>query len=761
MLQQLSAVGAVVHDLFGGQLVHGGAVQAVGQLCTAGSQCIVQLAALHIAQDLLPQIIQRGYAQRVHTHQQEQGVAVDLHGSGFAVGKAAQSIGSTVLRKGRSNIAFGQQLGLDAGAVVGSFAVQHSVDVRQGILCGLMQGTHLIRDRLAACSVDAVDSGLGQLEHLGLLVVVRKGIGAGVVQRDADVADLVHAVVQMAGQLVVLHRGLAVRAVDHIQQGGVLHLQTFICLDGLQTNAVGGVGVAVLVHHLLGITVGSGKLLCSQLTAQRLEAGIHSGQRFQRFLRFLGHIVAHNCGLAAVRVGGDGLLQEGFYVGGVLIGAGKLGYSIAELLSQEEYDIVVIDKEEGQLENIKENLDVLTMAANGSSPITMDNPDVQGADILIAVTGSDEVNMVCCILAKKHGITHTVARIRDMQFMSEAKDYLKANFDIDLMLNPEYITSMEINRILMVPAALNVEDFAEGRVRLFETKVRRNSPLAGTPLKNLDIPKSILAAMIFRDHRMIIPHGDDCLLSHDNAYFVGEAGAIANFSKNLVRSDARKISRAVIIGAGRAGRFTARILDKQGVQVKIFDMNRERCRLIAGTLSSHSMAIHGDGTNIDLLQSEGISDADIMICMTDDDKLNLLLALMGRHLGAAKTIVTVNRYDYIDLMEKVGVDIVLSSRFLAASEVLAFVRRGGIVSVSLLEGAKAEAIEVVVQPGAKVAGKKLMDAALPRECLVCGYVRNEEAFVPNGNSVLNPGDRAIIIVQMKHSKNVLKYFQKD
>ncbi len=445
----------------------------------------------------------------------------------------------------------------------------------------------------------------------------------------------------------------------------------------------------------------------------------------------------------------------------VIIGAGKLGYSIAELLSQEEYDIVVIDKEEGQLENIKENLDVLTIVANGSSPITMDDPDVQGSDVLIAVTGSDEVNMVCCILAKKHGITHTVARIRDMQFMSEAKDYLKANFDIDLMLNPEYITAMEINRILMVPAALNVEDFADGRVRLFETKIRRKSPLAGTPLKELDIPKSILAAMIFRDHRMIIPHGDDSLLPHDNAYFVGEAGAIESFSQNLVRSDARKVSRAVIIGAGRAGRFTARELDNQGVQVKIFDTRRERCRLIAEKLSSHSMAINGDGTNIDLLQSEGIDDADVMICLTDDDKLNLLLALMAKHMGVAKTIVKVNRYEYIDLMEKVGVDIVLSSRFLAASEVLAFVRRGGIVSVSLLEGAKAEAIEVVVQEGARVAGKRLMDASLPRECLVCGYVRGDEAFVPNGNSVLEPGDRAIIIVQIKHSKNVLKYFQED
>ena len=445
----------------------------------------------------------------------------------------------------------------------------------------------------------------------------------------------------------------------------------------------------------------------------------------------------------------------------VIVGAGKLGYSIAELLSQEEYDIVVIDKEEKQLGNIKENLDVLTIAANGSSPITMDNPDVQGADMLIAVTGSDEVNMVCCILAKKHGIVHTVARIRDMQFMSEAKEYLKANFDIDLMLNPEYITAMEINRILMVPAALNVEDFAEGRVRLFETKVRRKSPLANIPLKDLDIPKSILAAMIFRDHRMIVPHGDDCLMAHDNVYFVGETGAIENFSKNLVRSDARKVSRAVIIGAGRAGRFTARELDKQDVQVKIFDTNRERCRLIAAKLSGASMAINADGTNLELLQSEGVADADVMICLTGDDKLNLLLALMGRHRGVKKTIVKVDRYDYIELMEKVGVDIVLSSRVLAASEVLAFVRRGGIVSVSLLEGAKAEAIEVVVQAGARVSGKKLMDAALPRECLVCGYVRGNETFVPNGHTVLEPGDRAIIIVKVKHSKNVLKYFQKE
>ena len=201
----------------------------------------------------------------------------------------------------------------------------------------------------------------------------------------------------------------------------------------------------------------------------------------------------------------------------VVAGAGQLGYSIASLLSEEGMDVVVVDGVSKQLEAAKTTLDVLTVEANIASPITMNDPDIRSADILIAVTAGDEVNMVACILAKKHGITHTVARIRDMQFLSEAKEYLKQNFDIDLMLNPELITAREVYRILMTPAALDVEDFASGKVRLFETKVTRHSPLANIPLKDLEMPKAILAGMIFRDHRMIIPHGDDVFLPGDNA----------------------------------------------------------------------------------------------------------------------------------------------------------------------------------------------------------------------------------------------------
>lgn len=442
----------------------------------------------------------------------------------------------------------------------------------------------------------------------------------------------------------------------------------------------------------------------------------------------------------------------------VVVGAGQLGYSIAELLSKENYQVVLIDREESRLEAAKNTLDLLTIAANGASPITMNEPEVRDADILIATTGSDEVNMVASILAKKHGITHTIARIRDMQFLSEAKEYLKQNFDIDLMLNPEMITAQEIDRILMTPAALNVDDFAQGKVRLFETKVHRSSPFVGIPFKDLRLPRGVLAAMIFRDHRMIIPHGDDCMLAHDNAYFIGMSERIDKFSQNFVRRDAHRLKRVIIIGAGRTGRLLAEMLDLQKVQLKVIEKDPVRCQMMAERLHD-GLAILGDGTDIDLLTEEGVASADVVICLTEDDKLNLMLALLAKHLKARKTVVRVTRIEYVELMEKVGVDVVVSSRLLSAGEVLSFARRGGVVSVSLLEGAKAEAVEVIVQDGAEVAGKKLMEAKLPRECLVCAYVRDDVAHIPNGQTELLPGDRIILIVQTEYAPKVMKYFR--
>ena len=443
----------------------------------------------------------------------------------------------------------------------------------------------------------------------------------------------------------------------------------------------------------------------------------------------------------------------------VIVGAGKLGYTTADLLSREKFEVVVIDHEEEQLEAVKNNLDVLTINANGASPITMNDPDVNGADVLIAVTASDEVNMVCCILAKKHGVRHTIARIRDMQFMGEAKDYVKETFDIDLMLNPELITANEIHRILTMPAALDVEDFAHGKIRLFEARINERSNLMGVPIKNLKLPKGVLIGLILRDHRMIIPHGNDELMVHDNAYFIGFPEAIEKFSGTFLRQEAGKLERVMIIGAGRIGRTLAVKLNERGVYVKVIERDRERCAEMAELLTGSSIAILGDGTNIDLLTEEGIASADVVVCLTEDDKLNLMMALLSKHLGAKRTVVRVYRTEYAELIEKVGVDIVVSARLLAASEILAFVRRGGVVSVSILEGAKAEAVEVIVQPDAKVAGKKLMDAGLPKEGLVCAYVRGGKAAIPNGQTTLMPGDRVILFILTKHAQNFIQWFK--
>ncbi len=443
----------------------------------------------------------------------------------------------------------------------------------------------------------------------------------------------------------------------------------------------------------------------------------------------------------------------------IIVGAGKLGYTIAERLSQEEYDVVVVDNNPARLQIIQDNLDVLTIEANGSSPITMNNDDIRDADVLIAVTATDEVNMVSCILAKKHGIKRTIARIRDMQFISEAKEYLKANFDIDLMLNPELIMAMEINRILMVPAALNIEDFADGQVRLFETKVKKKSPLANIMLKDLSMPKTIIAAMIFRGQRMIIPHGDDSLQPNDNAYFIGLTTDIDKFSKNLEERNNSKLDKVTVIGAGRMGRFVASMLDRQHVKVKIFDTKKDRLHLIASQFENNGKAIWADAADINKLLEEGINETDALICLTDDDKLNFLLALLGKHHGVKKTIIRQAKTDYKSILRELGVDISLSSRILAANEVLAFVR--GNSAVSLLQDARAEVTEVVIQTGSPVCNKRLMEASLPKSCLVCAFVKNGEVQIPNGNTVLKAGGRAIIITEKQSTEKILKYFSRN
>lgn len=441
----------------------------------------------------------------------------------------------------------------------------------------------------------------------------------------------------------------------------------------------------------------------------------------------------------------------------VVAGAGKLGYSIAELLADDEFDVIVVENDPKRKDVVQNSLDVLVIEGNACSPSMFKDPDIREADVLIACTDNDEVNMITCMMAKNNGIKHTVARIRNVDYAINSPEMLNNDMKIDLILNPERITASEIDHILMTPSALNVDDFADGKVRMFEAKLKENSPYANIQLKYLKIPNDILVAMLFRKHKMIIPRGNDVLLPGDNVYFVGKQDAILQFEKNFTNIY-EKLEKALIIGAGRTGRFLAPMLEKQGLMVKVIEKNKDRCQMLAAQLEK-GLVLCGDGTDIDLLTEEGVAEADVVVCITEDDKLNLLLALLAKHLGAKKTIVRVARNEYIELMEKVGVDVVLSTRLLSAGEVLRFVRKGGIVSVSLLEGAQAEALEIIVAAGCEVEGKALRHIKLPQECLICAIVHNNEAIIPNGDTVLHANDRIILFAKSELVKSTVPMFE--
>lgn len=442
----------------------------------------------------------------------------------------------------------------------------------------------------------------------------------------------------------------------------------------------------------------------------------------------------------------------------VIVGAGKLGYSIAELLSQEDHEVTVADNNKNQLVAVENTLDVLTLFHDGGIVTLFEDSNIKNADILIAVTGSDEVNLSLSLLAKSNGAKHTVARVREEIMSEEEKKHLAETFKIDLILNPELLAAQEIHRVLMTPDALNIADFAHGKIRLFEIKIPKKSKVLGKTLKEAEIPRGVLAGMVFRGQRMIIPHGDFSFQLHDNAYFIGIPEEIEKFSKNFVERKAKHIERVMIIGAGRAGRLLSKMLDASNVTVKLIDTDEMRLRKVAGDFKN-SLAILGDGTDIDLLIEEEAASADTFIALTEDDKLNLMLALLAKQLNVPHTTVLVYRSEYEMLMEKVGVNFAVSSRNLAASEVIAYIRQGNVKKVSYLEGKRAEAVEVIVQEGAKVAGKKLMDVNLPRECLISAFVRGDEAMIPRGDTILEAGDRVIVFLEAGSSNKVMEYFK--
>lgn len=441
----------------------------------------------------------------------------------------------------------------------------------------------------------------------------------------------------------------------------------------------------------------------------------------------------------------------------IIIGAGKVGFSIAQLLSDENHDVVVIEQDEERAQLVNQVLDVQVINGSGASWKVLESAGVRHANMVVAVTEIDELNMIACLLAKQYGVKTTVARVRNTEYVETPQFSPESLLGIDMIINPERVTALEIAKIVANPEALNVEYYSQGQVQMVELLVEEKSPLAGVRINTLDSSKYVIVA-ITRKNRTIVPSGSDSIYAGDHIYVVANTHDMPEVLRSI-GIKRHRVENVIILGGGRTGCYIAQILEKKRLplNIKIIEKDPKRAREVSYLLKN-ALVINGDGSDLDLLESENVGRADIYIAVSNDDKLNLLSSLIARNLGVPKTIAKVKRSDIMPLMQQVGVDVVFSPRLLTAGAILKYIRRGDIISVTVLGEEHAEMIELVVQPKSIAADKELSKIRFPRGSVLGAIVREDAVIIPTGKSIIRAGDKLMVFTLPTSIHKVEKLF---
>jgi trk system potassium uptake protein TrkA len=426
----------------------------------------------------------------------------------------------------------------------------------------------------------------------------------------------------------------------------------------------------------------------------------------------------------------------------VIIGAGEVGYHIARSLYLNN-DIIVVEQDEDAGNRIDE-LDVQVVRGNGANASIL-GKILPEADLLVAVTGSDEVNILACmasklILEKASGFK-SMARVSNPDYI-DSPVAKRTRLGIDVMICPELALASEVADILSIPEAIDAESFADGKVRMLEFVVKEDSDLVGKKLKEINILDCCIVSAIVRDSGLIIPCGEDSIKAGDHMVFMGKSSPMEEIP-SLFGGFGKKKSRILIIGGGVVGFYLARLLENTNLKIKLIERDKERSEFIAEQLSN-VLVLRGDGTDLNLLKGEGIGEMDVVISVTNSDEKNLLCALLAKQMGAKKVIVRADHYDYVPLFEMVGVDRAASPREATVNEVLKLTMGTGIAALTTIEGEKAEIIEYTVSENSRIAGKALKDIKFPRGAIVSMVVKGDETVVPRGNYVIRIGDHVLI-----------------
>lgn len=451
----------------------------------------------------------------------------------------------------------------------------------------------------------------------------------------------------------------------------------------------------------------------------------------------------------------------------IILGAGQVGASTADVLSGEANDVTLVDTDANQLRQLQDRLDIRTVPGNAAYPDVLSRAGAEDADLLLAVTNSDEINMVACTIASTLFDTPTkMARIRAPEYLSYREIFDGDAFPIDVLISPEQILTNHIMRLLEYPSAIQVLDFAGGRIQLAGVRAYEGGPMVGHPLSELKdhMPHvDARVAAIYRTDKVITPTARTVVKQKDEVFFVA-----ARENLNDVMSEMRKVDhsakRVMLAGGGNIGFRLATNLESKGYSVKIIERNPVCAESVADRLDN-TVVLLGDAADEELLRQENIDSMDVFCAVTNNDEANILSALLAKRLGAHRVMALINRAVYVELFEESELDVVISPRLATVGSILAHIRRGDIVALHSLRGGRAEAIEAIAhgdRDSSRVVGREVCELPLPPGTVIGAILRGEEVLIAHKNTVIVSEDHIILfVVDKKYIPEVERLFQVD
>ena len=443
----------------------------------------------------------------------------------------------------------------------------------------------------------------------------------------------------------------------------------------------------------------------------------------------------------------------------LILGAGEVGFHLAKRLSQETQDVILIESDSDRAEFVSQQLDVLTIVGNGASLPVLEEAGIADARMLLAVTSKDEVNLVASMTAKGLGVQHAVARISNPEYYGEGSALSREQMGIDLMINPERECAREIFDLLSSGIATDVVPLSGGRVQLIGLRVKAGALVEGRPLEKLaaELEDHHYATVaIVRNGKTEIPKATSVIRAGDQVYLlsptaeIGDIAPLAGYEPSVLR-------RVMIAGGSTEGEHLAQILEREGIGCTILDRDRRRCIELAEHLP-RALVLHGDATDVDLLEMEGVDGIDGFVAATARDETNLLASLLAKTGGAQKVVSLVHKFEYLSLVPRVGIDASVSPRMSVVNAVLRYIRRGKVTAVANLTGIEAEAIEFTVETESLIAGHKLRETHFPKDAIIGSIFRGNDMILPRGDDRILVGDDVIVFALPSAIPEVEKLF---